>query len=50
MPTLRGFRWYLYFVAQEQLVAANDAVASERSIFSKNDDYNNYIKEFSVPR
>ena len=21
MPTLRGFRWYLYFVAQEQLVA-----------------------------
>ena len=21
MPTLRGFRWYPYFVAQEQLVA-----------------------------
>ena len=29
----------------------NDAVASERSIFSEqNHDYNNYIKEFFVPR
>ena len=27
---------------------ANDAVASERSIFSKNHDYNNYIKVFHV--
>ena len=26
---------------------ANDAVASERSIFSKNHDYNSYIKSFS---
>ena len=25
---------------------ANDAVASEQKIFSKNHDYNNYIKEF----
>ena len=29
---------------------ANDAVAFERSIFRKNHDYNNYIKDFSVPR
>ena len=54
MPTLRGFRWYPYFVAQEQLVAIRGkqmtpAVASERSIFSKNHDCNSYI-EFSVSR
>ena len=29
---------------------ANDAVASERSILSKNHNYNNYIKEFSMSR
>ena len=52
MPSLRGFRWYLYFVAQEQLVSGirgkqmTPAVASERSIFSKNPDYNSYIKSF----
>ena len=49
---LRGFRWYPYFVAQERLVAGirgkqmTPAVASERSIFSKNRDYNTYIKSF----
>ena len=49
---LRGFRWYPYFVAQERLVAGirgkqmTPAVASERSIFSKNHDYNTYIKSF----
>ena len=29
---------------------ANDAVASEQSIYSKNNDYNIYIKAFSVSR
>ena len=54
---LRGFRWYPYFVAQERLVAGirgkqmTPAVASERSIFSKNHDYNTYnYKKFSVSR
>ena len=56
MPTLHGFRWYPYFVAQEQLVAFRGkqmtlAVASERSIFSKNHDCNSYVYiEFSVSR
>ena len=46
VPTLRGFCWYPYFfVAQEQLVAfeakeMTPAVASERSVFNKNHDYN----------
>ena len=49
---LRGLRWYPYFVAQERLVAGirskqmTPTVASELSIFSKNHDYNTYIKSF----
>ena len=51
MPTLHGFRWCPYFVAQESLVAfeaseMTPAIASEQSIFSKNHDSNKYIKEF----
>ena len=47
MPTLHGFRWYPYFGARSSkwhLRQANDAVVSERSIFSENHDY----KSFSV--
>ena len=40
MPTLRGFRWYPYFVAQEELVAfkaskMTPAVAFERTFSAK---------------
>ena len=31
MPALRGFRWYPYFVAQEQLVASRQANDAGRS-------------------
>ena len=31
MPTVRGFRWYPYFVAQEQLVASRQASDAGRS-------------------
>ena len=31
MPALRGFRWYPYFVAQEQLVASKQANDAGRS-------------------
>ena len=31
MPTLHGFRWYPYFVAQEQLVASRQANDAGRS-------------------
>ena len=44
MPTLRGFRWYPYFVTQEissiRGRQMTPGVASERSVFSKNHDYN----------
>ena len=49
---LRGFRWYSYFVYSSGAVSGiwdkqmTPAVASERSIFSKNHDYNTYIKSF----
>ena len=31
MPTLRGFRWYPYFVAQEQLWHLRQAIDAARS-------------------
>ena len=46
MPMLCGFHWYLYFGAQVELVAfeeANEAIASERSILSKNQDSKSFI-------
>ena len=49
---LRGFRWYPYFVYSSGAVSGIRskqmmlAVASERSIFSENHDYNTYIKSF----
>ena len=49
---LRGFRWYPYFVYSSGAVSGirgkqmTPAVASERSIFSENHDYNTYIKSF----
>ena len=49
---LRGFRWYPYFVYSSGAVSGirskqiTLAVASERSIFSKNHDYNSYIMSF----
>ena len=54
---LRGFRWYPYFVYSSEAVSGirskqmTPALASERSIFSKNHDYNTGLyKEFSVSR
>ena len=38
IPTYPGFSWYPYFGAHSR--QANDAVASERSIFKKNHNYN----------
>ena len=50
MPTLRGFRWFPYFVALEYIVSGIRGKqmlrTSERSIFSENHDYNNYRKVF----
>ena len=49
---LRGFRWYPYFLYSSGAVSGirgkqmTPAVASERSIFSENHDYNTYIKSF----
>ena len=41
MPALRGFRWYPYFVAQEQLVASRQANDAGRNFWMKH-----YIKSF----
>ena len=48
---LRGFRWYPYFCSSGAVSGIpgkqiTPAVASERSIFSENHDYNTYIKSF----
>ena len=49
---LRGFRWYISVFCNSGVVSGirgkqmTPAVASERSIFSKNHDYNTYIKSF----
>ena len=45
VPTLRGFRWYTFFCGSGTVSGIRgkqmmSAVASERSIFSKNYDYN----------
>ena len=43
MPMLRGFRWYPYFVAQEQLVAFEASKSR-----CKNHDYKLYKRVFRV--
>ena len=45
VPTLRGFRWYPFFCGSGTVSGIRGkqmtpAVASERSLFSKNHDYN----------
>ena len=45
MPTFRRCHWYSHFGAQVKLVAfgeANDDVASEQNILSKNQDYKSF--------
>ena len=42
MPTLHGFRWYLYFEAQVRAVGG--VVASEQSILNKNQAYKSFLR------
>ena len=53
MPTLHGFRWYPYFglrYSKWHSRQANNAVASEQSIFSKKPNYTHTVRGFNCIR